>query len=197
MVWYKNISGIMQKKNGKVDKKLKKICEKGVSLIEALVATAIIGIGFIAVFQMVQYSVRSIDVSGERTKATYLAGMVAEDLYSDREQEKESIKFIDYLIKHPWTLKTDQCGNNTPTIITDFVENNAVDNKMDKWTSRMAKNYLKCKDASSESKKLNVYKICHSGCAVTKPQEHDDIYVGKMEMKLNQNKTKRLYFQIQ
>jgi len=67
----------MQKKNGKVDKKLKKICEKGVSLIEALVATAIIGIGFIAVFQMVQYSVRSIDVSGERTKATYLAGMVA------------------------------------------------------------------------------------------------------------------------
>ena len=39
----------MQKKNGKVDKKLKKICEKGVSLIEALVATAIIGIGFMAV----------------------------------------------------------------------------------------------------------------------------------------------------
>ena len=156
MVWYKNISGIMQKKNGKVDKKLKKICEKGVSLIEALVATAIIGIGFIAVFQMVQYSVRSIDVSGERTKATYLAGMVAEDLYSDREQEKSSVKFIDYLIKNPWTLKTDQCGNNTPTIITDFVENNAVDNKMDKWTSRMSKDYLKCKDASSESKKLNV-----------------------------------------
>ena len=185
----------MQKKNGKVDKKLKKIREKGVSLIEALVATAIIGIGFIAVFQMVQYSVRSIDVSGERTKATYLAGMVAEDLYSDKEQEKESVKFIDYLIKHPWTLKTDQC-ENTPTIITDFVGNNAVDNKMDKWTSRMAKNYLKCKDASSESKKLNIYKICHTGCAVTKPQEHDDIYVGKMEMKLNQNKTKRLYFQI-
>ena len=95
----------MQKKNGKVDKKLKKICEKGVSLIEALVATAIIGIGFIAVFQMVQYSVRSIDVSGERTKATYLAGMVVEDLYSDKEQEKESLKFIDYLIKHPWTIK--------------------------------------------------------------------------------------------
>ena len=196
MVWYKNISGIMQKKNGKVDKKLKKICEKGVSLIEALVATVIVGIGFIAVFQMVQYSVRSIDVSGERTKATYLAGMVAEDLYSDREQEKESLKFIDYLIKHPWTLKTAQCGNNTPTIITNFDKNNAVDNKRDKWTSRMAKDYLKCKDATSESKKLNVYKICHTGCAVKKDGEFDDIYVGKMEMKLNQNKTKRLYFQI-
>ena len=197
MVWYKNINGIMQKKNGKVDKKLKKICEKGVSLIEALVATAIIGIGFIAVFQMVQYSVRSIDVSGERTKATYLAGMVAEDLYSDREQEKESVKFIDFLIKNPWTLKTAQCGNNTPTIITDFDKNNAVDNKRNKWTSRMAKDYLKCKDATSQSKELNVYKICHTGCPVTKDGEFDDIYVGKMEMKLNQNKTKRLYFQIQ
>ena len=197
MVWYKNISGIMQKKNGKVDKKLKKICEKGVSLIEALVATAIIGIGFIAVFQMVQYSVRSIDVSGERTKATYLAGMVAEDLYSDREQEKESVKFIDYLIKNPWTLKTAQCGNNTPTIITDFDKNNAVDNKRNKWTSRMAKDYLKCKDATSQSKELNIYKICHTGCPVIKSKEFDDIYVGKMEMKLNQNKTKRLYFQIQ
>ena len=184
---------LSKKKNGKVDKKLKKICEKGVSLIEALVSTAIIGIGFVAVFQMVQYSVRSIDVSGERTKATYLAGMVAEDLYSDKEQEKSSVKFIDYLINNPWTLKTTQCGSNTPTIITNFSKDNAVDNKMDKWTSRMSKDYLKCKDSTSESKKLNVYKICHSGCAVTKSQEHDDIYVGKMEMKLNQNKTKRLY----
>ena len=51
---------------------MKKISEKGVSLIEAMVATAIIGIGFVAIFQMVQYSIRSIDVSGERTKATYL-----------------------------------------------------------------------------------------------------------------------------
>ena len=43
--------------------------EKGMTLLEALVSTAIIGIGFVAIFQMVQYSVRSIDVSGERTKA--------------------------------------------------------------------------------------------------------------------------------
>ena len=49
---------------------MKKFSEKGLSLIEALVSTAIIGIGFVAIFQMVQYSVRSIDVSGERTKAT-------------------------------------------------------------------------------------------------------------------------------
>ena len=52
--------------------------EKGMTLLEALVSTAIIGIGFVAVFQMVNYSIQSIDVSGERTKASYLASMVAE-----------------------------------------------------------------------------------------------------------------------
>ena len=35
--------------------------QKGITLIEALVSTVIIGIGFVAIFQMVQYSVRSID----------------------------------------------------------------------------------------------------------------------------------------
>ena len=34
---------------------LKKNYEKGISLLEALVATAIVGIGFVAVFQIVNY----------------------------------------------------------------------------------------------------------------------------------------------
>ena len=58
----------------------KRIKEKGITLLEAIVSTAIVGIGFIAVFQMVNYSVQSIDVSGERTKTNYLVSMVAEDL---------------------------------------------------------------------------------------------------------------------
>ena len=58
--------------------------EKGMTLLEALVSTAIIGIGFVAIFQMVQYSVRSIDVSGERTKATFLLFIVAEYLISEK-----------------------------------------------------------------------------------------------------------------
>ena len=61
-----------------------KFREKGVTLLEALVATAIIGIGFVAIFQMVNYSVRSIDLSSERTKANYLVTMVAEDLIGDK-----------------------------------------------------------------------------------------------------------------
>ena len=45
--------------------------DKGMTLLEALVSTVIIGIGFVAVFQMVNYSIRSIDVSSDRTKANY------------------------------------------------------------------------------------------------------------------------------
>ena len=183
---------------GEVDRKIKRLTEKSITLIEGLVATAIIGIGFVAVFQMVQYSVRSIDVSGERTKATYIAGMVAEDLYSDKDQERAAVKFIDYLTTNPWSLSNQQCGTNTPTIVTNYTKTNAVENKMDKWTSRMSKNFLKCNNATTERKKLNMYKMCHTGCAYTKTQAHDDIYIGKMELKLESgSKTKRLYFQVQ
>ena len=40
--------------SGIADKSRKRLSEKGISLLEGLVSTAIIGIGFIAVFQMVQ-----------------------------------------------------------------------------------------------------------------------------------------------
>ena len=52
----------------------------GLTLIEALISTAIVGIGFVAVFNMVNFSVQSIDTSGERTKANYLVSMIAEDI---------------------------------------------------------------------------------------------------------------------
>ena len=82
---------------GSVDKKIKRISEKGITLLEGLVSTAIIGIGFVAVFQMVQYSVRSIDVSGERTKATYIVGTIAEDIYAFKNQEKGTAKYVELL----------------------------------------------------------------------------------------------------
>ena len=183
---------------GEVDKKIKRLTEKGITLIEGLVATAIIGIGFVAVFQMVQYSVRSIDVSGERTKATYIAGMVAEDLYSDKDQERAAVKFIDDLVNRGgWSLSNSQCGTNTPIPLTDYTKTNAVENKMDKWTSRMSKDFLKCTNATTERKKLNMYKMCRSGCLYSRSDAHDDIYIGKMELKLESGtKTKRLYFQV-
>lgn len=63
-------------------KKIKNIL--GLTILEAMVSTAIVGIGFIAVFQMVNFSVRSIDNSGERTKANYLVSMMAEDVIGYR-----------------------------------------------------------------------------------------------------------------
>ena len=70
-------------------KKKKSIKELGLTLIEALVSTALVGIGFVAIFQMVNYSILSIDVSSERTKANYLVSMVAEDIIGDRNSSFE------------------------------------------------------------------------------------------------------------
>ena len=59
---------------------LKRNYEKGLSLLEALISTAIVGIGFVAVFQIVNYTTSSINISSERTKMNYIISMVAEDL---------------------------------------------------------------------------------------------------------------------
>ena len=59
----------------------------GLTLLEALISAAIVGIGFIAVFQMVNYSVQSIGVSGERTKVSYLSSKISEDLMADIDKE--------------------------------------------------------------------------------------------------------------
>ena len=74
--------------------------EKGISLLESLVATAIVGIGFVAVFQIVNYSTQSINVSSERTKMNYIVSMVAEDLISEKHSNSKTtdVKFMDYLI---------------------------------------------------------------------------------------------------
>ena len=80
----------------------KRIYEKGITLLEALVSTAIIGIGFVAIFQMVNYSVQSIDTSGERTKSNYLVGMVAEDLIAEKNSTSptKDVNFMDYLVSN-------------------------------------------------------------------------------------------------
>ncbi len=176
--------------------------EKGVSLLEAIISTAIIGIGFVAIFQMVQYSIRSIDVSGERTKATYLSSMIAEDLYSDKNQEKDSKKFIDHIHAASWEL--NKC-DNTGASISHYAASdaNAIDNKKKKWSARFSKDYLKCRPKSSnltdtvDKKTLKIYKVCDTGCDVKLDNYFDQIYIGRVEVNLNSStKKKVLYFQI-
>ena len=57
---------------------------RGLTLLEALISTLIVGIGFVAIFQMVQYSINSIDVSSDRNKGNYLVNMVAEDMLANK-----------------------------------------------------------------------------------------------------------------
>ncbi len=181
---------------------MKKISEKGVSLIEAMVATAIIGIGFVAIFQMVQYSIRSIDVSGERTKATYLSSMIAEDMFADKNQEKSSKKFIDHVYDSPWELnKCDRTGNTIG--FSNANADNAYDNKKKKWGSRFSKDFIKCRVKNKNStdtvdkKKFKIFKICAAGCDVKLLNAFDTIYMGRVEVNLNNaSKKKILYFQI-
>ena len=178
--------------SGIADKSRKRLTEKGITLLEGLVSTAIIGIGFIAVFQMVQYSVRSIDVSGERTKANYIAGTIAEDIYAFKNQEASNKTFVDSLKDTEW--KSDKCEAKSAHTFTDST---ADGNIRKKWSSRVSKNYLKCVDGTKDKKNLKVFLMCHSGCPVTKNQSHDKIYAGRMEINMQSGtKKKYLYFQI-
>ena len=56
---------------------------KGFSIIESLVCLVIIGIGFIAVNQLITFSIASMDRSMERTKVNFLSEMVIEDMVGD------------------------------------------------------------------------------------------------------------------
>ena len=140
--------------------------EKGITLIEALVATVIVGIGFVSVFQMVQYSVQSIGVSSERTKANLLITMVAEDFISVRNSDSKTkdINFKDAFVKEQITknqslfdIKKCLPGSGTSK------GKNAEENKIFKWTKRFSDRRLKCAtkndqtDETNDTKKLEVF----------------------------------------
>lgn len=169
--------------------------EFGTTLLEALVATAIVGIGFIVVFQMVNFAIRSIDVSGERTKISYLTDMVAEDLLAYRDSKKGSVKFHEALVADrndttdsSWSLSGCQEGSG----IT--VNTSAEDNTFNKWENRFSQRRIKCR-GSTDNKILNTYTICNSGCTDTNATIFDTILIGKMQVVTGDN-TKNLFFRI-
>jgi len=77
----------------------KKYMISGLSILEALVSTTIFCLGFISILQMTNFSVQSIDNSGERTKANFLTEMIAEDVigsknsYYGQDPNNKDIKF--------------------------------------------------------------------------------------------------------
>ena len=183
-----------------IDSKLK---EKGLTLLEALVATAIVGIGFIAVFQMVNYSVRSIDVSGERTKSNYITAMIAEDLIGDANSKKGDDKLYEHLAK--LTDKNDYAWQNAECRKRKNIAGNpykgtdiAIDNKTQKWNLRVSSDRIKCQPTSigstltNDIKKLKVYEICRNNvkengksrpnCDYRNDDIWDKTYIGRMEI---------------
>ncbi len=194
-------------------KKNNRLKEKGVTLLESIVATAVIAIGFIAIFQMVNYSVRSMDMSSERTKANYLVSMVAEDLIGDKNSLAEPSKTFKAKLlsgigdKKRIAWKMPKCiEGKTPTIST-----NAYNNKIKKWNSRLSKRRMKCR-SDKDHKHLYIYDICSNlvkvspapSCKFKNNKKHflqssgaDVIIIAKMEARLNNGKIKKvLFFQI-
>ena len=188
----------------------------GITILEGLVSTAIVGIGFIAILQMVNYSVQSIDVSGERTKANYLVSMIAEDIIGHRDSTYK--KFADHLTEGEGWEAPDACkrevagGTNTATNVANIYvgEGNAPENKEAKWDNIISKDrYLKCR-GKKDIKKVKVFKVCSWGCeysfaGMAKPTDgsgyiinyYDEaMYIGRVQINLNNGKKRKfLYFQ--
>ena len=56
---------------------------KGITLIESMVAVVIVAIGFLSVYQLTSYAINSIDASIDRNKLNFLSEMMAEDMMAD------------------------------------------------------------------------------------------------------------------
>ena len=193
--------------NGFSDKN-KTIKQLGLSLLEALVATAIVGIGFIAIFQMTKYSVESMAISSDRTRANYLVAMVAEDLIGNRHSKYGSEQFVDYLRSNVW--KVESCKKaprkkaDSTTLYQDE-EENAPKNKIRKWDELFSSDkHLKCRGSTAsdttnltkDTKRLKIVTICDSGCDYESPGIYDKMYFGRMQVNMNEGKKRKfLYFQ--
>ena len=185
---------------------------RGLTLLEALISTLLVGIGFVAIFQMVQYSITSIDVSSDRNKGNYLVNMVAEDMLANKRAEKDNVEFVDILKDSEWSIT--KCVNE----FTEEVKNNTPDNKIQTWNRIFNHGITKCR-SDEDVKRLRIIEICNSTISADKTKVckyknneeytynengdtksvwiYDPMYFGKMEINFNKgNKTRNLYFQI-
>ena len=171
--------------------------QSGITILESLISTAIIGIGFVAIFQMVNFSVQSIDSSSERTKANYLVSMIAEDIIAHKitETSFERIEGCGEKIK-----KLDDIKPIYETVVED-----AGENKKEKWNSIFKTDrYLKCK-SEKDIKDVKIFQICKTGCdfdSLYKEDEsdihaevYDEMFIGRVQVNMNDGKKRKfLYF---
>ena len=191
--------------------KKKKKNNLGVSLLEALISMAIVGIGFVAVLQITQYSINSVKTSGERTKATFFVNMFVEDSLSLRDNST-SENFTDILAVDDDRNFTSACGTQGAKDLskTDTVgdiyknstsDNDPTENKSEKWNALISnRDYMDCSSSGREVRAFKIYKLCNNtdspGCIENKNQRDEIMYIGRAQMTLNNGqKRKYLYFQ--
>ena len=162
----------------------------GLSILEALVSTVIVGIGFVAILQMTNFSVQSIDNSGDRTKANFLTEMIVEDVIGSKNtyyginSDNENIifgndgtaslngselkSFPQHLSDNGWSADLSCGGSTSATGTTTERKQNIYDeqnkdaprNKQAKWDTIFEENRFLKCKSSTEEKKLQVFEVC-------------------------------------
>jgi len=171
--------------------------QSGITILESLISTAIIGIGFVAIFQMVNFSVQSIDSSSERTKANYLVSMIAEDIIAHKITDTSFERIAGC------GVKINKLDNIKP--IYETVVEDAGENKKAKWNSIFkADRYLKCK-SEKDIKDVKIFQICKTGCDYPSSyiedesdihaEVYDEMFIGRVQVNMNDGKKRKfLYF---
>ncbi len=200
----------------------KKINKKisGLSLLEALISTAIVGIGFVAILQMTNYSIQSIYISGERTKANYLTNVIAEDVIGNQDiNTTGDNNFSNLLSQREFNsnfCQSNSGGTNNSGEIYSGTTNNTtnVEIKTNKWNALLNnKDYLNCA-GRNETRNFRVFKVVSRWSQVDgliNPQQTDIdnngspdepyvmdevMYIGRVQFNLNNGKKRKfLYFQ--
>ena len=125
--------------------------QKGVALVEALVAAVIVGIGFIAVFGLASTSTRVLMSSIDREKQNMLANMIYEDMLTDT---------ANVLKYHNIDFKTSSGGNASH------------DQKRNKWFNSANKKLGS--SLTNDKRKIEVVKtlqICDCGKIINTTQK--------------------------
>ena len=178
--------------------------QSGITLLESLISTAIIGIGFVAIFQMVNFSVQSIDSSSERTKANYLVSMIAEDIIAHKITDLSWKAYVGKDVELCGKKKNKLEAKDIKPIYETVVED-ADENKKEKWNSIFNTNrYLKCK-SEKDIKNVKIFQICKTGCDYTSSyiedesgihaEVYDEMFIGRVQVNMNDGKKRKfLYF---
>ncbi len=192
----------------------------GLSLLEALISTAIVGIGFVAILQMTNYSIQSIYISGERTKANYLTNVIAEDVIGNQDLNTTGDNNFSNLLSqiefNSNFCQSNSGGTNNSGEIYSGTTNNTtnVEIKTNKWNALLNnKDYLNCA-GRNETRNFRVFKVVSRWSQVDgliNPQQTDIdnngspdepyvmdevMYIGRVQFNLNNGKKRKfLYFQ--